>query len=157
MAENLVFKGKLVLFCLDWFSLVWFVMWQFVRDVLASIHTKFELSRCLVTHTIGIKICSVLHFLSKILKISQFQTRFTPQPEKKWLSVTNLVYIIHLSDVSFKYKKVCKLFKKGSYADNIITRRLPFYEQESWKRGLFWYVHGKGILKILGNNAPFGG
>ena len=55
MAENLTFKGKLV-----GFGLVWFLMLQSIREVLVSIHTKFELSRCLVCPTIEINICSIL-------------------------------------------------------------------------------------------------
>ena len=43
MAENLAFKGKLVWFGFDWFSLVWFFMLQSVREALVKIHTKFEL------------------------------------------------------------------------------------------------------------------
>ena len=35
-------------------------MWQFVKEVLVSIHTIFELSRCLVCPTIEINICSIL-------------------------------------------------------------------------------------------------
>ena len=35
-------------------------MLQSVREVLVSIHTKFELSRCLVCPTIEINICSIL-------------------------------------------------------------------------------------------------
>ena len=47
MAENLAFKGKLVMFGLnrfgmDWFNLVLYLMLQSVEEVLLSIHTKFE-------------------------------------------------------------------------------------------------------------------
>ena len=38
----------MVWFALVYFGLVWFLMLQFVREVLVSIHTKFELSMCLV-------------------------------------------------------------------------------------------------------------
>ena len=48
MAENLAFKDKLVWFGLDWFSLVWILMLQSVKEVLVNLHTKFELFRCLV-------------------------------------------------------------------------------------------------------------
>ena len=34
-----------------WFRLVWFFMLQLVRVVLVSIHTKFELSMCIVCPT----------------------------------------------------------------------------------------------------------
>ena len=51
MAENLVFKGKLISFYFDWFSLVVFLMWQFVIEVLVSgkiesgvvyVHTSYK-------------------------------------------------------------------------------------------------------------------
>ena len=42
------------------FGWVWFLMLQSVREVLVSIHTKFEVSRCLVCLTIEINICSTL-------------------------------------------------------------------------------------------------
>ena len=54
MSEDLAFKGK-------WFDLVWigsvwfgFFMLQRFRVVLVSIHTKFELSMCIVCPTIEI-------------------------------------------------------------------------------------------------------
>ena len=57
MAENIAFKGKLDWFGLDWFSLVCILMLQSIKEVLLSIHAKFELSRCLVYPTIDIKLC----------------------------------------------------------------------------------------------------
>ena len=54
------FESWFELFGLGWFSLVWFLMLQFVRKVLVSIHAKFDLSRCLVCPTIEINICSIL-------------------------------------------------------------------------------------------------
>ena len=50
----------LVQFGLDWLGLVWlgFVMLQLVRVVLVSIHTKFELSMCIVCPTIEINMSS---------------------------------------------------------------------------------------------------
>ena len=60
MAEHLVFKGKLVWFSFNWFTLVWFLMLQSVREVLVNIHAKFEVSRCLVCPTIEINMCSIL-------------------------------------------------------------------------------------------------
>ena len=57
MFENLAFKGKMVWFDFDWFSLVWFVL-QLVKVVLGSIHTKFELSMCLGCPTIEINVHS---------------------------------------------------------------------------------------------------
>ena len=56
MAENLAFKDKLVWFGLDWFSLVWILMLQSVKEVLVNLHTKFELSRCLVYPTIELNL-----------------------------------------------------------------------------------------------------
>ena len=62
MTEKLVFKGNLVWLGLAWFSLVWFVFFIFlsIREVLLSIHTKFDLSMCLVGPTIKFNICSIL-------------------------------------------------------------------------------------------------
>ena len=58
MSEDLAFEGK-------WFDLVWicsvwfgFFMLQRVRVVLVSIHTKFELSMCIVCPTIEINMSS---------------------------------------------------------------------------------------------------
>ena len=56
MTENLVFKDKLVWFGLDWFSLVWILMLQSVKEVLVNLHTKFELSRCRVYPTIKLNL-----------------------------------------------------------------------------------------------------
>ena len=47
-------------------------MWQSVREVLVSIHTKFDVSRCLVCPTIEINICSIL-LIKKCYK-----------PSRKW-------------------------------------------------------------------------
>ena len=60
MSENLAFKWIMVWFGLDWFSLVWFgfFMLHRVRVVLVSIHTKFELSMCIVCPTIEINMSS---------------------------------------------------------------------------------------------------
>ena len=44
---------------LVWFGLVWFLMWQSVREVLVSIHTKLYLSRWFVCPTIEINTCSI--------------------------------------------------------------------------------------------------
>ena len=56
MSENLAFKGKMVWFGLGWFGLVWFFMFQLVKVILVSMHTKFELSRCLVCPTIEMNV-----------------------------------------------------------------------------------------------------
>ena len=52
MSENFAFKWRMVWFGLVQFGLVWFFMLQLVRLIFVSIHTKFELSRCLVCPTI---------------------------------------------------------------------------------------------------------
>ena len=47
MADNLAFKGKLVMFGMVWIGLVWFglfLMLKYVREILLIIHTKFELN-----------------------------------------------------------------------------------------------------------------
>ena len=53
MAEHIVFKGKLVSFGLNWFTLLLFGFW------LINIHNTFELSWCLVCPTIEINLCSI--------------------------------------------------------------------------------------------------
>ena len=56
MDENLVFKVKLVWFGLVYFGIIWFLILQSVREVLVSIHNKFELSRYLLCPRIEINI-----------------------------------------------------------------------------------------------------
>ena len=42
MAENLAFKDKLVWFGLDWFSLVWILMLQSVKEVLVNLQKEIN-------------------------------------------------------------------------------------------------------------------
>ena len=65
MSENIAFKGKMVWFGLDWFGIVWFFVLQLIKVVLVSIHTKSELSMCLVCPTIEINVCSA--YLQNVL------------------------------------------------------------------------------------------
>ena len=51
-------------FGLDWFGMVWFFVLQLLKGVLGSIHTKSELSMCLVCPTIEINVCSA--YLQKV-------------------------------------------------------------------------------------------
>ena len=65
ISENLAFKGKMVLFGLDWFGLVLFFVFLLVKVVLVSIRFKFEISMCLVCPTIEINVCSA--YLQNVL------------------------------------------------------------------------------------------